>query len=49
MTESERDELIGYLRRKQCTPCRASSHPEHPGCIEADYFIEIVARTPPTD
>jgi len=49
MTEGERDELISYLRRKQCTPCRGSSHPEHPACIEADYFIDIVAKTTTRD
>jgi len=45
MTKGERDRLIEFLERKQCSPCRRGDlDRSHVGCMEAADLIAIVRR-----
>lgn len=48
MTKDERAQLIDFLRRKQCGPCRRGVvQPGHVGCAEAEALIRVVEREVP--
>lgn len=43
MPDELRRDLIAFLRKKQCEPCRRGDRgPRHPGCEEAERLIGAV-------
>jgi hypothetical protein len=48
MTREQRDDLLDFLRRKQCGPCRRGPlQADHTGCAEAAHLIRVVEAEVP--